>query len=99
MRSDQKIPAELDDVYQELQQSGSIVTVDLAVLIVAVTVQSLLCVEVNCVCSLLVQQNSVSDVYTTVQVGITKQNIARSYQNRWLRCWLQLSQSQLCCSR
>ena len=35
----------LDDVYQELQQSGSIVTVDLAVLIVAVTVQSLLCVE------------------------------------------------------
>ena len=40
----------LDDVYQELQQSGSIVTVDLAVLIVAVTVQSLLCVEVNCVC-------------------------------------------------
>ena len=67
-------------MYQELQQSGSIVTVDLAVLIVAVTVQSLLCVEVNCVCSLLVQQNSVSDVYTTVQVGITKQNIARSYR-------------------
>ena len=57
-------------MYQELQQCGSIIAVDFAILIVAVTVQQLLCVEVNCVCSLLVQQNSVGDVYAAVQVGM-----------------------------
>ncbi len=53
---------------EELQQSCCVVAVDFTVLIVAVTIQHLLCVEGYNICSLLVQQNCVCNVYCAVRL-------------------------------
>ena len=78
----------VQNVNQELQQSSCIVAIDFTILIVAVTVQSLLVVEGYCVCSLLVQQNCVCNVYRAVQIGITQQQLTRSdrYRRNRSRC-------------
>jgi len=78
----------LQNVNQELQQSSCIVAVDFAVLIVAVAVQSLLFVEGYNICSLLVQQNCVCNVYRAVQIGVAQQQLTRSdrYRRNRSRC-------------
>ena len=70
--------ADPSECEQELQQSCCVVAIDFTVLIVAVTIQHLLCVEGYNICSLLVQQNCVCNVYSAVQIGITKRQLTRS---------------------